>query len=628
MLHTIDVLIIFAFIGQALWSGWRNRKVASQSLEEYFLAGRTLPGWKAGLSMAATQFAADTPLLVTGLIATAGIFALWRLWIYALAFLLMGFLLARSWRRVNVLTDAELTEIRYGEKPALVLRMIKAVYFGTVINCVVMAMVLLAATRIAEPFLVWNQWLPAGFYGFFFDIIQGIGVPITANAVGPDVWINSTNNILSILAIVITTTLYSTSGGLRSVVATDVMQFFIMMLATILYAWFVIDHAGGMGPMLAKIDEIYSNTELGLTTNEVLAFTPSQAANVTYTVFAVLALQWLVQMNSDGTGYLAQRTMACRSEKDAKQAAIVFTFAQVFFRSLFWLPIGLGLVVLFPPDQFAGDFTAVREATFVRGMAELLPAGVKGLLLTGMLAALASTIDTHLNWGASYWSNDIYKRLYCEIISKREANPRTLVWVARVSNVALLFIALAIMFNLQNIQVAWQASLILGAGMGIPLILRWVWWRMNSWGEIAAIFASAVVAPILLFGFPDLHESAKLLINAIASLSACLLAVFFFGPEKKAVLQSFFDRARPYGFWPGFKGGEQGMSNLQRALSATAVCALSIFCLLVGLGSWLVGAPAPAWFGHSGLWIALNILAGLALMPLWYRLGFRQLQSN
>ena len=236
-MHFIDIAILVAFIVHALSAGFRSQKEASQNLEEYFLAGRSLPGWQAGLSMAATQFAADTPLLVTGLIATAGIFSIWRMWIYAVAFLLMGFLLAPCWRRSNVITDAELTEIRYGKKPAAFLRGVKALYAGTLLNCVGLAIVLLAATRIAEPFLFWNDWLPGWLFGFFEWIVRGIGTPLTVN-IGDDasVWIKSTNNFISILVIALTSTLYSTTGGLRSVVATDVVQFGIGLVGSIVYA--------------------------------------------------------------------------------------------------------------------------------------------------------------------------------------------------------------------------------------------------------------------------------------------------------------------------------------------------------------------------------------------------------
>ncbi|MFQ5757827.1 MAG: sodium transporter, partial [Acidiferrobacterales bacterium] len=252
----IDVVIVMTFVAYAIGSGLRSSKIASQNLEEYFLAGRSLKGWQAGVSMAATQFAADTPLLVTGLVAMGGIFALWRLWVFALAFLLLGFVLSSSWRRVNVLTDAELTEIRYGARPAAVLRGMKAIYFGTIINCTVLALVLLAATRIAEPFLLWEQWLPGWMFDPVVRLVQWVGEPLvpTTNVDGspyilntitwklvpladsPQVWLLSARNLISIVAILAVTTFYSTTGGLRSVVRTDIVQFAIMMVGTLLFA--------------------------------------------------------------------------------------------------------------------------------------------------------------------------------------------------------------------------------------------------------------------------------------------------------------------------------------------------------------------------------------------------------
>lgn len=618
---TIDVVIIFAFILYAVGSGFFNKDEASKNLEEYFLAGRSLKGWHAGVSMAATQFAADTPLLVTGLIASAGVFSLWRLWIYAISFLLMGFILAASWRRANVLTDAELTEVRYGKKPALVLRGIKAVYFGTIINCTVMAMVLLAATRIAEPFLIWNEWLPSSLFDMLQSIVMAVNVPFTVNIDSPDVWVLSTNNITSIFVIAFVTTLYSTSGGLRSVVATDVVQFFLMMIATCFYCYFIVDHIGGFSQMASKLKSLTSSGVLDMSYQQLVTFTPSQAKNVGGPLLVVLAFQWLIQMNSDGTGYLAQRSMACRSEKDAKIAAIVFSFCQVFLRSLFWLPIGLGLLLVFPVES-AENFISLREATFVQGMNELLPPGIKGLLITGMLAALASTIDTHLNWGSSYWSNDIYKRIYCEVYKKKSADDKTLVMVARLANIMILFIAIFIMANLENIQTAWQASLILGASMGIPLILRWLWWRMNSWGEICAIIASIVMTPLLLFVFADISEYVRLLVMAFVSTGACLFGVFFFGPEEKSVLQKFYKKAQPLGFWGEYTTLEN-KKKLKRSVLALLSCAISLFSLLIGFGSWLVEAPGPE-FIPQWLWIFSTVAIGIALIPVWYRFGFKE----
>ncbi|MEE9145591.1 MAG: sodium transporter, partial [Candidatus Binatia bacterium] len=304
---SIDVLIIAAFIIYAISSGFRNKGQASKNLEEYFLAGRTLPGWKAGLSMAATQFAADTPLLVTGLIATAGIFALWQLWIYALAFLLMGFILASSWRRAAVLTDAELTEVRYGKTSAAVLRGIKAVYFGTIFNCTVLAWVLFAAAKIAEPFLLWDQWLSPVIYQPIVHFVQWVGVSLTAGgADDPEVWIKTANNFISIIMIVLVTTFYSATGGLRSVVSTDVVQLAIMLLGTLAFTIIVVGEAGGLGAIKDQIYEKYaSGGPGGILPDQIFAFTPDHAKNASFALLFLFALQWIIQLNSDGTGYLA-----------------------------------------------------------------------------------------------------------------------------------------------------------------------------------------------------------------------------------------------------------------------------------------------------------------------------------
>ncbi|MBU2573823.1 MAG: Na+:solute symporter [Elusimicrobia bacterium] len=625
----LDIAIILAFIAYSVYSGLRNKEAASRDLNEYFLAGRSLPGWKAGLSMAATQFAADTPLLVTGIIAVSGIFALWQMWIYALSFLMMGFVLAAHWRRAGVITDAELSEIRYGGGKALALRGFKAVYFGTIFNCVVLAWVFFAASRIAEPFLLWNEWLPAWMFQPFVSLVQAAGLKLTSCPDGAALWILSANNLISVLAILAVTTFYSTTGGLRSVVDTDVGQVFVMFGATFLFAVIVFMKAGGIAGIHEKLQALQLAGSLGaIKPSEILAFTPDRAYNATFPLLALFALQWIIQLNSDGTGYLAQRSMACKDENHAKIAAMVFTGTQVLLRSLLWLPLGLGLLVLFPPVAgLTGELLqADREGAYVRGMAELLPVGIKGLMLTGMLAALASTVDTHINWGSSYWANDIFKRLICQSWLKREPGGRTLVWVARGSNLMLICIALVIMTKLSSINQAWQASLLLGAGMGPVLVMRWLWWRVNAWAEIAAIVVSAAAALPLLLWVDD--SALRLLIMAALSSSASLIAMAVFGPEDKEHLARFYRLVRPKGFWKpvALECGESeyhGPRKLLTALAATAAAGLSVFCLLIGLGSALTGSPPPVICPWPPVWIAGNIILGLLLCPVWFKLGFR-----
>ena len=634
----LDLLILAAFVVYAVAAGLRNRRAASRDLDAYFLADRSLPGWRAGLSMAATQFAADTPLLVTGIIATAGIFALWQLWIYALAFLVMGFVLAAGWRRAGVVTDAELTEVRYGGRAATVLRGVKAVYFGTIFNCVVLAFVFVAAARIAEPFLLWDVWLPAGLFGPLVDLVERVGVPLTLSAGGDDpaVWTRTASNLLSLVILLAVATFYSTTGGLRSVVATDVAQLAIMLAGTAAFAALAVREVGGLGAATERIQEAFAGGGPGgILPDQILAFTPDRARDATAAVLGLFALQWLIQINADGTGYLAQRSMACRSDADAKTAAIIFTFTQVVLRSLLWIPLGLCLLLLFPPDPALADAPALlqadREASYVRGMAELLPPGLKGLMVTAMLAALASTVDTHLNWGASYWTNDVYKRFVCQLWLGREPDGRTLVRVARGANVLLVGLALLVMTQLTSINAAWQASLLLGAGLGTVLILRWVWWRMNAWAEIAALLTSFIAAPLLMIHVDDDQHAVRLLVVAAAATAAALAAVRIAGPEDPAVLVAFYRRVRPPGFWgpvarvagaDAAAGAGYGPARLGRALAAASACALSVFCLLVGIGSWIAGSPPPGWFPFDTPWRAGLITAGLVLTPVWYRLGY------
>lgn len=622
----LDLAIVLAFVAYAVGSGLRSRAQASESLHQYFLAGGTVTGWRAGLSMAATQFAADTPLLVTGLIATGGVFLLWRLWIYGLAFLLMAFVFAALWRRAGVLTDAELTEVRYSGRGVLGLRLLKAVYYGTVVNCVVLAMVLVAAVRIAEVFLPWHEWLPDA-HGVLVGAVEALGLidVLGASALGLPPDVAAANNLLSIGLMLGFTALYSTTGGLRSVVATDVVQFALAMVGTAAYAWLVLEAAGGLGGLTARLTELYGPAGA----RQMLSFGPPAGGWDVLTPFLTLvALQWLFQMNSDGTGYLAQRSMACRTDRDARVAGVVFAWAQVLARSLVWLVIGVGLLVVYPftaADAAADGFVAQREILFVTGVDELMPPGLRGLMLTGLLAALASTVDTHLNWGASYWSNDVYGRGVCQALLSREASPGELVAVARLSNLLILALALVVMAHLGSIQQAWVTSLLLGAGMGGVLVLRWLWERVTLWSEVAAIATSLVLAPVMLFGldWSEDRDALRLAVMALASTGAAVLAAYA-GPQTSAErLRAFYVRVQPVGWW-GRTAASLGhepqapLRALRRELGLLALTAASLFLLLVGLGRLLVSPP-----GASAAWTWTFVLAGAALVPVWLRRAFR-----
>jgi len=539
-----DLLIVLAFVLYAVSTGLRARKRASQNLSEYFLAGKTLIGWRAGVSMAATQFAADTPLLVTGLIATGGIFLVRRLWIYGLAFLLMGFVFAAGWPRAGVVTDAELAELRYSGPGVLALRGLKALYYGTVINCVVVAMVLVAALRIAEVFLVWHAWLPTGLYTSLSPAIQALGISLASGATGLDPSIATTNNLISIIALVSFTAFYSTAGALRSVVATGAVQFFLAMAGTLIYAHVVIAHIGGLEELPKQLAAHYGREAA----EAMLSFTPTQGEALT-PFLILISLQWFFQVSSDGSGYLAQRAMACRTDREARIAGLVFAWLQIVVRSLLWLVIGIGLLVIYafnPADLIdftnggGEQFTASRELVFVTGINDLLPSGVRGVMLVGLLAALASTIDTHMNWGASYWSNHLYKSLLCQALLQREPQNKELVFVARVSNI----IALIIMTQLGSIQAAWSVSLLFGAGTGAVLVVRWLWERINVFSEIAAMLVSLIAAPILVMTIEA--EWLRIAIMGGLSTLAAIGITFFLLRQNMLYSPSAFGAILPY----------------------------------------------------------------------------------
>lgn len=607
----LDLAIVMTFIAYAIFSGFKFKSEAGQNLQEYFLAGKTLKGWKAGLSMSATQFAADTPLLVTGIIAVSGIHGLWRLWIYGLAFLVLAFVFASKWRDCGVITDAELTTVRYSGSGVLPLRIFKAIYYGTVINCVVMAMVLVAATRIAEIFLPWDQWLSGELYTFLLNLVEFTGVNLSDSSEAT----YTTNNLLSIFLILCFTALYSTTGGLRSVVATDVMQFALAMGGTLAYAVFLLIKVGGIGP---AVDMIYLHYGSSIAQN-LLSFSPP-SSELLLPFMTIISLQWFFQMNSDGTGYLAQRLMACSSDKEATRAALLFTWTQIFLRSLIWLVIGVCILALYPygvSEVGEKGFVANREMFFITGIKDIMPIGFLGLMLTGLLGALASTIDTHLNWGASYWSNDLYKGFICEVLLKRTPKNRELVWVARISNILILFISIIIMFNLNSIHEAWTLSLLFGAGMGSVLFLRWIWERINLYSELTAMVASLMTAPVLLIYVKD--DWLQLLIMAVVTTSAAIFVTYITPETHKEVLDAFYQRVHPQGFWmkTAKRNGEDPLSPLKRLrkrLSGVLLTAVSLFLCLVGSGRLLLWKNPDT----SVIVSSLILGTGVALVPLWW----------
>jgi solute:Na+ symporter, SSS family len=378
--------------------------------------------------------------------------------------------------------------------------------------------------------------------------------------------------------------------------------------------------AGGLSDLAGRIVDLYGPE----TAARMLSFGPQTAPDLLLPFLIIIGMQWLFQMNADGTGYLAQRSMACRSDHDARLAGVLFAWLQVFLRSLVWLAIAVSLLVLYPfsPDEAGGEaFAASREILFVTGVDDLLPPGARGLMLVGLLAALASTVDTHLNWGASYWSNDVYDRLVCRHWQQREPRGRELVIVARLSNVVILIIALMVMANLGSIQTAWFISLLFGAGMGSVLVLRWLWERINLYSELAAMGVSLITAPLLLMflGTGADTEWLRLLIMALVTTAAATGITYVTPPTHRAVLLTFYERVKPFGFWAtvAHEAGDRPEAPRQalwRQLRAVIATALSLFLLLLGCGRLMISPP-----GAAAFWTWSFIAIGVALVPVWWR---------
>ena len=614
----IDGLIVLLFVAFSVTAGFRARRRASKNLDEYYLAGRGIKGWRAGLSMAATQFAADTPLLFCGLIATAGIFALWRIWVYALAFLLMGFLFAAFWRRARVLTDAELVEIRYSGSWRLPLRLTKAIYFGLVINSITLGFVLLAAFQISELFLPWHLWLPDAVYQPILSMTRLAGMAFTTGAAEYAADLATANNLISVLLLLLFVGLYSTTGGLRGVIATDLFQFGLAIGGSILLAIILLGESGGLAGLTDRIVNLYGDARA----TTMLSFRPTiEGALMPFLV--IMGLQWLFHMNSDGTGYLAQRFMACSSDRETRIAAFVFTWAQILGRSLIWLLIGVALLALYPfsPTETADpSFTASRERTFLLGISDFMPSGARGLMITALLAALASTIDTHLNWGSGYLTNDLYKRFICQFWLKRQARSRELVLVARVSSVLVILAGCVVAANLGSIQQGWKISLLFGAGIGAVLMLRWVWERINVQAEFAAMAIALVAGPILLWAFPqDELEWIRLGTMVVVSTAGTVLVALVTRPTDQAALVRFYEAVRPIGFWgkTAVRAGDDPAAvraALAGSLLAALSCGASLFLVLVGISKLLLRLP-----GESILLPLLLLVAAALPAPLWWR---------
>ena len=534
-LHWIDWSIIISYILFSLGVGIYFSKRAASSTEEYFLSGRSLPWWIVGTSMVATTFAADTPLAITEFVRGPGIWQNWFWWNLLMGSLLSVFLFSRLWRRAEILTDNELLELRYSGKPAAFLRAFKAGYFAILYNFIVMGWVINAMASVVSVMLNMDKW--------------------TA------VW------LCVIIALV-----YAILSGFWGVVVTDLVQFVIAMFGSIALAIIALNYVGGMEVLLSKLNELLGSDVL---TDNTLKFIPpipdTGVATQTFwespfSKFLIfISVMWWSHHGTDGGGYIIQRMSSAKNERHALLATLWFNIAHYAFRVWPWIIVAVVSIVMFPiiPSEYS---ELGVKAGYPLVMNTLLGPGLKGILIVSFLAAFMSTIDTHLNWGVSYLINDIYKRFF-----KPNESERHYVLVGKIMTVILMILAAFTALKMQSISKAWEFIFAMGAGIGLVLILRWFWWRVNAWSEITALATSIVITisfeiiayfqtinnnlEYSLFGSApsifgmSLQVHHKLMIIVPIAIIAWVTVTFFTEPEPMTKLESFYKRVQPGGWW-------------------------------------------------------------------------------
>lgn len=567
------ILAGYALAMLAVGLKWAGR--ASRSTDEFFLTGRSLPWWIAGTSMVATTFAADTPLVVTSYVRSGGIAANWIWFNFAISHLLTTLFLAALWRRAGITTDVEFIALRYSGPPARILRTFKGAFYAFVTNSVVMGWVILAmATIVVEAF-----GLPPR--------VTVLGVEIPAKAAG-------------VAAGLLVAATYSTMSGLWGVVVTDLLQFAVAMAGSVALAVFCVRAHGGPAAVAEALRGVTAANGRPATEMAPLGFAGAGPADPAFQAallgFLVAVLvQWWSWKYSDGGGVLIQRMAACRTERDSVLAMLWFTFANYVLRPWPWFLVALVSLVAFPSLDDP-------NVAYPRMMTTYLGPGWLGLMLAAMLAAFMSTIDTHLNLASSYFVVDLWKPWRGARMTEREG-----VLVARVSGVVFLAIGGTIALLNDSIRGLFELLLRLVAGAGPVFLLRWFWWRINAWAELAAMASSLAVATFLELANHGLwlgrtFASAEIFVLNVALSGVVWVTVALRTPPDDAAHRAAFVRqVRPFGAWgrEGRAAGADGPALRARfvlwiaAIAGLYLCLFGVghlFLLRTGRGLLLTGA--------------------------------------
>jgi len=605
VLTATDWIVIAAYLLLNLLISLYYRRRSSGSTEEFFVSGRNVSWWLAGTSMVATTFAADTPLLVTGLVARNGISGNWLWWSQCLCGMMTVFFFARYWRRSEILTDVEFVELRYQGKPAAFLRGFRAIYLGALMNCLILGWVIKAMISITTVLLG-----GAIAQGRVLSIGLG-GHNLTTYTLGAP---EHTALLICVLLLVPFTGIYTFIGGLWGVLVTDLFQFALKMTMIVVLAWIAVAKMGGMALLkiqLSHVDAVARQS--GEATGSMLSFFPSfhlgWTTDALWTLpvitFALyLAVQWWASWypgaEPGGGGYVAQRMFSAKDEKNSLGATLWFNIAHYAMRSWPWIITGLVAVAVYSPHgglHPSTEFAAEPEKGYVMVLRDFLPPALRGLMIAAFLAAFMSTVGTQLNWGTSYLINDFYRRFLV-----RKASDKHYVFVSKVIIVLLVILSGYAAANITSIQSAWQLLLGMGAGTGSVLLLRWYWWRINAWSEISSMIAAFVVSMSLtriqFAGNNSVVFAKTALITTAATTIVWLVTTLITKPEPEAKLVQFYRRVRPtiHG-WKHIAALAPEVIPV-RDLSANAFdwimgCAL-VYCSMFSIGEfalhdWLTG---------------------------------------
>lgn len=575
-LETIDWAIIGGyFIITILIGLWASRQAGKSSMD-FFLSGRNMPWWLLGTSMVATTFAADTPNLVTDIVRTKGVAGNWVWWAFLLTGMLTVFIYAKLWRRSGIMTDLEFYELRYSGKPAAFLRGFRAIYLGVIFNVLVMANVCLAAIKIG---------------GVMFEL-------------------SPMNSLLIACAI---TVLYSMSGGLKGILFTDFFQFILAMVGTIMAAYYI------MGlPAIGGLDNLLSQPVVA----SKKAFIP-EGSELFYTIFIIpLAVQWWASYypgaEPGGGGYIAQRMLAAKNERHAVGATLLFNIAHYALRPWPWILIAFASLIVFPDiASLQAKFPhmnadIVKDDLAYPAMLTFLPAGLLGIMIASLFAGFMSTISSHLNWGSSYMVNDVYHRFF-----RKDAEQKELVLVGRISTLLMMIGGAWLALGLENAKQAFDLVVLLGAGTGLIYILRWFWWRINAFTEIAAMVSSFIIALYFtLYYKGDLTDVDKLLINLAVTTVVWLIVTYATRPTSNEVLTKFYNKIQPLatGWMPVVQ--KNGLivtrENYVQKIIAMLLGVVLVYAALFGVGLLIYGQLLPA-----VLSIAVAAISGFLIARKW-----------